>query len=69
MFLMKVLKLKSKSELIDGGIGKTKGWDSLSHIFIITSIEDRFDINFSSNELFELNSINKLVTAVTKRNG
>ena len=41
-------------------------WDSLTHLNIISDIEDEFDINFSLNEISDAKNIGDLVTFVMK---
>ena len=40
------------------------GWDSLSHIMIISSIEKRFKIRFKLKELNSLNNLKGLVDLI-----
>lgn len=65
--ILKILKLSSYDDLLDGGLGSTKGWDSLSQIFIIVAIEEDFNIHFTSQDLFELTSINKIIESISRK--
>lgn len=42
-------------------------WNSLKHIEIMFAIEDELGIEFSSEELSQLNSVAKIVIAVNNR--
>lgn len=41
-----------------------EGWDSLSHMIIITEIEKAFDIRFKLKELNKMNNIGDLVDLI-----
>lgn len=43
------------------------GWDSLSHLLIITSIEKEFGIRFKLKELNSLKNVAALVTLVKEK--
>lgn len=40
------------------------GWDSLSHIQLISSIEDEFDISFTSKEIMSWKNIGEMITSI-----
>ena len=40
------------------------GWDSLSHMLIITEIENQFDIQFKLKELNKLNNLGSLLQLI-----
>jgi acyl carrier protein len=56
----------------DDGITPTKtmtaedveGWDSLSHIRLLVSIEKRFNIKFTSAEVEKLDNVGDLLNAI-----
>lgn len=43
------------------------GWDSLSHIYIITDVEKHFQINFSAAEAYNIKSIGDFISAVESK--
>ena len=43
------------------------GWDSLSHMLIITKIEDDFLIKFKLKELNKLNNLGNLIDLIEKK--
>ncbi len=44
-----------------------KNWTSLTHIDIIMSLEEEFDIRFNKNELSQLTSQNKLLKTIKEK--
>ncbi|WP_075451752.1 acyl carrier protein [Campylobacter coli] len=44
-----------------------KNWTSLTHIDIIMSFEEEFDIKFNKNELSQLTSQNELLKAIKEK--
>lgn len=43
------------------------GWDSLTHIRLIITIEKVFKVNFSTSEIGELQHVSDLVALIKKR--
>jgi len=43
------------------------GWDSLSHMIIITELEDEFGIKFRLKELNKLTNLDSLITLVQSK--
>ena len=42
-------------------------WDSLSHIRVIVTIEEEFDIKFSVSEIVELNNVAEMVALIESK--
>jgi len=61
------LKLAPDQISVLSGIGTLKGWDSVNHFRIVTSIERHFKIQFTNQELVYLDSIQKIIDVVTTR--
>ena len=40
------------------------GWDSLGHVSLIASLEDKFDIEFTPDEYVEFDSVGELVALI-----
>jgi acyl carrier protein len=43
------------------------GWDSLSHINLIVTIETKFDIRFSRKELLTFKNVGDLLNSIEKK--
>ena len=54
------VRLESKATDLDG-------WDSVNHIMIVTEIEEVFNFKFRLEEIGEMDSVQKLLTAVERR--
>jgi len=46
---------------------KVNGWDSLTHMIIITDIENAFGIKFKLKELNKLNNMGSLIELITAK--
>ncbi len=40
------------------------GWDSLSHIQLISAIEDEFDISFTSKEIMNWKNVDEMIISI-----
>jgi acyl carrier protein len=47
--------------------GNTPAWDSVGHLNLILELEEVFQIRFSSEEIPEVNSVERLQQAITRR--
>jgi acyl carrier protein len=47
--------------------GDVRGWDSLSHMAIITGIEERFQIKFKIREINKLKNMKTLIELVQSK--
>ena len=54
------LKLSDSPKNIDG-------WDSLTHARLITTIEDHFSITFSLRELSQMQSVENIINAISRK--
>ena len=43
------------------------GWDSLSHMIIITELENEFKIKFKLKELNKLNNLDSMITLIQSK--
>ena len=48
---------------------ETPEWDSLKHLEIVFSVEDAFSVEFSEDEIAEINSPVKIAEAVARKTG
>ncbi|MBV9179751.1 MAG: acyl carrier protein [Acidobacteria bacterium] len=51
----------------DSKASELPNWDSLNHLTIVMQIEQTFGMHFDLEEIGELNSVDKIVKAVEKR--
>ena len=47
--------------------GDIEGWDSLTHITLISAIEEEFGIEFSMKEVLGLNNVGDLVNLIIEK--
>ena len=60
--------LQPELELTDSTrAGAVEGWDSLAHLSVLFSLEDRFAIKFSDGEMGSIQNVGELVTIVAAR--
>ena len=45
------------------------GWDSLTHVVLISEIEKHFDIRFSIREMLSWKTVGKMVDNIVKKMG
>ncbi len=46
-----------------------EGWDSLTHMMLISETEKRFNITFTFNEIMAFKTVNDMVSAIEKHLG
>lgn len=51
----------------DTSIGEIPQWDSMGHIFIISSLEKEFAINFDPEIIMDLEDVSDIVAAIEER--
>ena len=65
--ILRTLKL-NEFDLQDGTRAyQVPGWDSLSHIMVITAIEKEYGVRFKLSEVLGLNNLGDLQTLVDKK--
>jgi len=45
-------------------MNSTSGWDSMGHFRLVMELENRFDINLSPDEIFEIKDVFSIVSLV-----
>ena len=65
--LISVLKLDSVIINDDLTAANVDGWDSLTHMVIITEIENRFGVQFKLRELNKLTKMGNLITLIASK--
>jgi acyl carrier protein len=59
---------KDNFELVGSSkIGDVDGWDSLTHMMIISEIEDKFNIEFELEELWHMKNVGDLVSHINNK--
>ena len=43
-----------------------EGWDSLTHISILESVQDEFEIKYTLDEMIELNDVGKILDSIVR---
>jgi len=43
------------------------GWDSIAHVILITTIEEKFSIRFKGREIAGFNSVGDMINAIEKQ--
>lgn len=51
----------------DTAIGDFPGWDSMSQLVIISTIEDEFDIKLDPEDIMELEDVSDIIEIVEER--
>ena len=46
--------------------GDIDGWDSLSHIALISAVEDEFNVNFSMREVIGMKNVGEMVDVLER---
>ena len=62
----KALNLSSKLTL-SSKFEKVKGWDSLGHMKVISTIEKKLSISFEIDEIIGVNTVKKLIDLTKKK--
>ena len=59
---------KDNFELVGSSkIGDVDGWDSLTHMMIISEIEDKFNIEFELEELWHMKNVGDLISHINNK--
>ncbi len=60
-------RIKIKNYNLDSQVGDIKYWDSLSHLNFLMSLEEKFQIRFSTFEMTNIKSISDIEKSLNKR--
>lgn len=67
--LVKVASELFNTEItIDSQIGQAGSWDSLGQINLFMAIEEEFGMSFTTDEVIENNSIEKIINLIKSKN-
>jgi acyl carrier protein len=58
--VLKVFNLKSEQLTDDLSIDKVESWDSLTHMDLITSLEEEFGFELSMDEIMQMTNISSI---------
>ena len=64
--IAEVLEISSEDLNLKSSIGEVMNWDSIHQLMIITSIEERYKISFSEENLFEMVTVGDIVNETEK---
>ena len=64
-----ILKVDEKSIQKDTAIGDIPSWDSLNQIRILTEVESKYEIEFTPDDLVEMENFSDIVEAVNLQVG
>ena len=65
--LSKNLKIQFKNLNEKIGINITPEWDSINHLNIISSLEEKFEIEFNTKEISELTNFQNIKKIIEKK--
>jgi acyl carrier protein len=68
LIIAQILNLGIEEINDDASTSNLPEWDSLKHMNIIFAVEEQLEITFEDDEIMELNSLQKIVNALQKRN-
>lgn len=60
--IAKILGVDIEDIEMDTSIGDLPGWDSLHHLQIIVELQNEFNVEYSQEDLAELEDISDLIT-------
>ncbi|MDC2963857.1 acyl carrier protein [Gammaproteobacteria bacterium] len=58
--LSRVLRIKAEDLRDDMSMEEISSWDSLSHMDLVVSLEEAYNLEFTMDEIMELRSIAKI---------
>ena len=69
LILKKILKIKDASKVKLANAENTENWDSLTHLRLVSELEDFFKIIFKPNDILKFNSYNTGIKIIKKKLG
>ena len=67
LIVSEVLKISIDKMNDDIEMNKVPQWDSVAHLLIITSLEDKFKIQFSTGEISKLNDLKSIYKIIENK--
>ncbi|MCE3280504.1 MAG: acyl carrier protein [Bacteroidetes bacterium] len=65
-------KVFDKNDLVisaDTSAKDIKSWDSLTHLELIASVEETFNVKFSFSEVMQFNTVGDMIRTIEKNTG
>lgn len=59
--IAQILNVETEDINLDTSIGDLPEWDSLHHLQIISTLEEKYGIKFQTNDLVELEDVSDLI--------
>ena len=66
-WLAAVLKLPESTINETTSMANTSAWDSMSHMEIVLSVEERYQINLDGDEIANMRSLSEIVTLLKSK--
>ena len=67
--LCRVFRVRPEDITNDSSIEDIPGWDSLTHIDLIVTLEKAFDVQFTGDEIADMRSVQAIRELLDKRAG
>lgn len=65
--VLKVFNLKAEQLTDDLSIDKVESWDSLTHMDLITSLEEEFGFELSMDEIMQMTNISSIYKIIQEK--
>ena len=65
--LSELFAVPPESLTFDSSMETVEKWDSLQHLNVVFDVEQKFGLEFSPEEVLELNSVRKIVEIVERK--
>ncbi len=65
--ILKVFNLKSDQLSDDLSIDKVESWDSLTHMDLVTSLEEEFGFEFSMDEIIQMTNVSSVYKIIQEK--
>jgi len=62
-----ILRMPSSSLNADASPANVKSWDSVEHLNLVLSLEQRFSVEFQPDEIEQMNSLGKIVELLEQK--
>lgn len=66
LLISEVLKIDKNSFNYETEASDIDGWDSVNNVIILSSLEEKFDVMFPDDDLFDMVSVNAIAEEIEK---